>query len=87
MQVHGLGVDLRQHQGGGLLGCGTGGGEQVGRLVALVARLSRPGSPSRPLAGQLALLADPGLVLEPDLDPIPRRFLADSGNDQVGQFF
>ena len=87
MQVHGLGVDLRQHESGGFLGLGAGGSEEVGRLVALIAGLPRPAAAARPLSGQLALLADPGFVLEPDLDPLPRRFLADGGNDQLGQFF
>ena len=40
-----------------------------------------------PLPGQLALLADPGLVLEPDLELFARCFLADGGCDQLGQFF
>jgi hypothetical protein len=87
MQVHGLGVDLRQHQRGGLLGCGTGGGEQVGCLVALVARLPRPATAACPLSGQLALLTDPGLVLEPDLEPLSRRLITDGGDDQLGKFF
>jgi len=36
VQVHGLGVDLRQNESGGLLGLGAGGGKQIGGLVALV---------------------------------------------------
>jgi hypothetical protein len=84
MQVHGRGVGLRQHESGGLLGFGTGGGEEIGGLVALIARLPWPGPAPRPLAGQLALLADPGLVLKPDLDPLALCLLADGGNDQVG---
>ena len=48
MQVHGRGVDLRQHESGGLLGLGTGGGEEIGGLVALIARLPWPGPAPRP---------------------------------------
>ena len=82
-----VGVDLRQDQGGGLLGRRADGGEDIGGGVALVARLSRPAAAARPLPRQLALLADPGLGLEPDLELLGRRFLADGGSDQLGQIF
>ena len=38
------------------------------RFIALVGGLPRPGSTPGPLPGLLVLLADPGLILEPDLD-------------------
>lgn len=47
--------------------------EEVGALVALISGLARPGSASRPLPDQTVLLADPRLVLEPDLDPLSLR--------------
>ena len=39
------------------------------------------------MPGQIALLADPALVLEPDLDPFAGSFLADGSGDPVGKFF
>jgi len=41
---------------------------QVGALVALVGGLARPGSALGPLPHKAVLLADAGLILEPDLD-------------------
>jgi hypothetical protein len=37
--------------------------------------------------GQIALSADPALVLEPDLEPLAGCFLADGSGDPVGKFF
>ena len=42
--------------------------EQVGPGVAAVAGRPGPGAAPRPDPGQRALLADAGLILEPDLD-------------------
>lgn len=42
--------------------------EQVGALIALVGGLARPGSASGPLPDEAVLLADAGLVLEPEFD-------------------
>ena len=41
---------------------------QIGVLVALINRLSRPGPGFRPLSNDAVLLADTSLVLEPDFD-------------------
>ena len=40
MQVHGLGVDVRQDQGSGLFGRRANGGEDIGGGIALVFGLS-----------------------------------------------
>jgi hypothetical protein len=42
--------------------------EQIDALIARVGGLARPRSAFCPLADDPVLLADPGLVLEPDLD-------------------
>ncbi len=44
------------------------GPKEVGALVALIGRLAWSCSAPGPLTHQAILLADPGLVLEPDLD-------------------
>ena len=68
MQVHGLGIDERQHQPGAGCPLGANRAEQVGPAIAAVARRSGPGATTRPDPGQGALLTDSGLVLKPDLD-------------------
>ena len=55
--------------------------------VSLVFGLSGSAAARCPLAGQPALLTDPALVLEPELEPLAAGLLADGGRDQVGQFF
>src|SRR5918994_6132590 len=52
---------------------------QVGALVALVGRLAGPRSAPRPLPHEAVLLADAGLVLEPDLDGLAGREVSDVG--------
>ena len=65
--LHGPGVAARQHQGGAGAACRADGAEDVDRLGALVVRGAGPGAAASPAPGDLVLLADPGLVLEPDL--------------------
>ncbi len=87
MQAHGLGVDDGQDERGGSTAAGADRAEQVGRLMALVPGLTRTGATRRPLSGELALLADAGLVLEPDLKPLAVALRANGRRDQLGQFF
>ena len=63
MQVHGRGLDQREDERGGPLARRAHGREAVGGGEALVLGLPRPAATACPLAGQLALLADAGLVL------------------------
>ena len=81
MQVHRLGVGIGHHQGGAGGPLGADGGEDVGPFVAAVARAWRARAEAGPDTGQRALLADPGLVLEPDLQRLAagRRRLHDLG--------
>jgi hypothetical protein len=67
--VHGHcgGIAPRQDQGRALAGLGTDGAEDVGRGGALIARRSGPRAALGPAAGEVVLLADPGLIAEPDL--------------------
>jgi hypothetical protein len=66
MQVHRLGVAGRQDQGCALALLWADGAEDVGGSGALVAGRAWTGAALRPAAGDLVLLADAGLVCEPD---------------------
>ena len=67
VQVHGLDVAAGQDEAGALAVLGTDGAEDVGRGGALVVRGGGPRAALCPAPGDLVLLADPGLVCEPDL--------------------
>ena len=69
MHLHGGRVGLGQHEGRALAAQGTDRAEQIGVFVALVGGQARAASPLRPNPDTAVLLAEPGLVLEPDLDP------------------
>src|SRR4051812_34193652 len=68
MKLHGLCVDVRQGKPGASAARRANGAKQVGALVALVGGLTRSRTAPCPLPHQAVLLADPGFVLEPDLD-------------------
>ncbi len=67
MQVHRLGIAGRQDQGRALALFRADGAEDVCRGGALIAGSAWAGAALRPAAGDLVLLADPSLVLEPNL--------------------
>ena len=67
VQVHCLGVAGRQDQGCALALLGADRAEDVGGSGALIAGCARAGAAFRPSAGDLILLADASLVLEPNL--------------------
>ena len=75
VQLHRLGVGVRQHQGSAGGALGADGGEDIGPFIARVARAAWPRTDPRPNPGQRALLADPRFVLEPDF----QRLGADPG--------
>lgn len=66
VQVHGVGVTERQQQACRLAFVRTDRTEDIGGFGTLVVRCRRPGPPLRPSPGDLVLLPDPSLVLEPD---------------------
>ncbi len=68
-QVHGLGCGLRQDKSEGVVAAGTYGTEQIRRIETLVAEAGRTLAARKPAMACASLLADPSLVLEPDLDP------------------
>lgn len=67
VQRHGLGVAEREDQACPLAKVRADGAEDVGRFRSLVLGCRRPGAPPGPTPGDFVFLADPGLVLEPDL--------------------
>ena len=67
MKLHGFGVAGRQHEGGAGSAFGADRTEHIGRLRALI--VDRPGTRAfcGPAVGELVLLTDAHLVLEPHL--------------------
>ena len=68
MVLHGHGGAARQHQSGADAPGWADCSEQIGRLGPLVVGRAGPRAAPGPAPRQLILLADPRLVLEPDLD-------------------
>ncbi len=66
MEGHGFAVAARQYQARALALLGADGAEDIGRAGALIMRRAWPGAALGPSAGDLVLLPDAGLVLEPD---------------------
>ena len=87
MQRHGFGVRRRHDQACCDATLRTGCAEQVGPVVALVVRRAGPRSTLGPDAGQRALLADPGLILEPDFDRLAFGAVGDLRRDCRGEVF
>ncbi len=69
-QVHDLGVDGGQHEGDVLAGGRADGGEDVGPLVADLTWARGAPAPEPPAVADPALVADAGLVLEPELEAL-----------------
>ena len=66
MQIHGFGIAEGQDQTGALAQPRADRAEDVGRFRSLILRRRWPCPASRPAPRDLVLLADAGLVLEPD---------------------
>lgn len=67
VRLHGGGVAERHDDAGALALDRADRAEDVGPGGALVVRRPRPGAAFRPPPGELVLLPDPRLVLEPEL--------------------
>lgn len=87
MQLHRQVIDPRQHERRADAPLGTGGAEQIGRVIPLVARLTRARALARPAVNQMVLLAYAGLILKPDLKALARATRRDRGLDQIGEVF
>src|SRR4051794_2530471 len=87
VQAGGRGVGVGQDEGGTDGPLRTDRPEQVGPGVAAVAGRPGPGAAPRPDPGQRALLADAGLILEPDLDRLAAGVLGQRLAYQLGEAF
>ena len=77
MRLHRLGVAERHDQPGTLALGRADRSEEIGPGRALVVRRARPGPAPRPSPGELVLLADPCLVLPPELYALARMCIPD----------
>ena len=79
VQVHRFGIAGGQDQGCALSLLGADGTENIGRCGALIPRSARASAALGPPAGDLLLLADTSLVLEPNfyLADVDRFFARD----------
>ena len=87
MQLHGLGVGVRQGERCAFPLGRTDRPEEIGALVALVGWLARPGPTPRPLPHKTVLLPDPGFILEPDLDRLSGGYGAQMRVQRLGEVF
>jgi hypothetical protein len=87
MQIHRLGVGLGQDECRTDAPCRTDGTEDVGPVVALVARRRRPGALFAPDVGQAALLANARFVLPPEFDRLAASLGRDDISDQCGKVY
>lgn len=84
---HHVGVGGGQHQGGADTTGRTHGAEDVGPFVASILGTAGTRALARPAPRQGAVLADPGLILPPQLDRLVAGRLGDGCRDQVGEVF
>ena len=75
VKAHQLGIDRRQYKRCASAPCRADGAEDIDPVMALIAWRRRPGTPASLDPRQPTLLADPGLILEPDF----QRLAAGSG--------
>ena len=87
MTLHGLGVSERQGKRGTGAAGGTDGAERTGRLIALIGGQAWPCASPGPDPGLPVLLTDPGFVLEPDLDGLMFRHIAQLCGERGGEVF
>ena len=87
MHLHGGGVGPGQHEGRARAAPGTDGAEEIGVLVALIGGQARSASLLRPKPDAAVLLAEPGLILEPDLDARVLGQMAYVGRERAREVF
>ena len=87
VELHGVGVGVGQGERRADAARRADGAEQIGVLVALVGGLARPRSALGPLPDLAVLLADAGLVLEPDFDRRRLRQAVEMGAQRAREVF
>ncbi len=87
MHLHGWRVGPGQHESRALAVAGTDGAEEISILVALIGWQAGPRAGPGPQPGAAVLLAEPGLVLEPDLDRLVLGQMAYVGCERAREVF
>ena len=87
MMLHALGVGALHDDGRAGRSLGADGAEQIGAACAKIGDLAGPRSLAGPDARALGFLADPHLVLEPDLYGCPGRLLGADRRDRLREVF
>ena len=87
MHLHGAGVGEGEHEGGTLAPARTDRPKQIGVGVALIGGQTRARSGLGPDPRAPVLLSQPGLVLEPDLDPLGLGQIGYVGRERAGEVF
>ena len=87
MKLHGFGVAERENEGSAGSAFGADRAEQIGRLGALIMNGAGTRAFPGPAIGELVLLADPHLVLEPDLYRCARREFGTDFRHTIGKVF
>ncbi len=87
VERHGFAIASRQHQACALAFLGADGAEDVGRAGALIMGRGWPGAALGPPAGDLVLLPDAGLILEPELYVLALRLLGRDFRQLGGEVF
>src|SRR5271169_7232123 len=87
VKLHGFGIAERQNEGSAGSMFGTYRTKQIGRLGALIMSGSGTRALPGPAIGEFVLLADPHLVLEPDLYRCAGRELGADFRHAVGKVF
>src|SRR5215211_7535679 len=87
VELHGFGVGVGQREGRAGAARRTDSPEQVGAVVALIGGLAGSRAAPGPLPHDPVLLADAGLVLEPDFDRFALREVGEMGPQRGREVF
>ena len=87
MGLHGVGVGEGHGEGCADAPCRADRSKEIGAFVALVGGLARPRSAPGPLPDKAVLLADAGLILEPEFDRPALRDMGEMGLQRHREVF
>ena len=87
VQIHCLEVGVGQHERRTAIACRADGTEDVGPVVAAVARCRWPAAAFGPNPGQSALLADTSFILPTEFNRLALSLRRDCLGDQINEVF